>query len=166
MALSLYRIQGFLYSSGKKWQYSCRASNYLRLTMRACPCGKIAAKRALPYERCCGRYVEDFDLTPAPDAESLMRSRYTAYVLERVPYLLATWHPDTRPQSLDDLAPVKWLGLNIKSIVPPEPADPNTAWVEFVARSRVNGRGERLHERSRFVKQEGRWFYIDGKIFD
>lgn len=134
--------------------------------MQACPCGRMAAKRALVYERCCGQYVEDFGHTAAPDAETLMRSRYTAYVLERVPYLLATWHPDTRPKDLHHLPRVKWLGLAIKSVTPPSPAEPDTAWVEFVARSRVASKGERLHERSRFLREGGRWYYIDGEIFD
>ena len=51
----------------------------------------------LAYAQCCGRYVDDFEHTPAPDAESLMRSRYTAFVRERADYLLATWHATTRP---------------------------------------------------------------------
>ena len=55
----------------------------------------------LAFSQCCGRYVDDFENTPAGDAESLMRSRYTAFVLERADYLLATWHPTTRPASID-----------------------------------------------------------------
>lgn len=90
-----------------------------------------------------------------------MRSRYSAYVLGLEDYLLATWHPSTRPQGLDlaaELAP-KWLGLEVKGH---RQLDDSRAVVEFVARYRVAGRGQRLHETSRFVREEGRWFYVDG----
>ncbi len=116
-----------------------------------CPCG------APDYAACCGRYHGG---TPAPDAEALMRSRYSAYVLKLDPYLLATWHPDTRPASLnlaDDDA--KWLGLEVKNHSLQE-ADHAT--VEFVARYKVGGRAHRLHEISRFVREDGRWYYVDG----
>jgi SEC-C motif-containing protein len=119
--------------------------------LTACPCG------GGDYANCCGRYHNG---APAPDAESLMRSRYCAYVLELEAYLLATWHPDTRPARLDFEADgMKWLGLEVKKH---KPADPAT--VEFVARYKVKGRAHRLHEVSRFVHEEGRWFYLDGKF--
>lgn len=89
-----------------------------------------------------------------------MRSRYSAYVLKLEPYLLATWHPDTRPASLD-LAQddTRWLGLAVKRHV----ADSATsAIVEFVARYKIDGRAHRLHEISRFVREDGQWFYVDG----
>lgn len=95
-----------------------------------------------------------------------MRSRYTAFVLQRPDYLLATWHPSTRPESIDFEDKVKWLGLDIRTAQEPSSPDEDQAWVEFVARSRVAGRGQRLHERSRFVREQGRWFYIDGDIYD
>ena len=120
-----------------------------------CPCGK-----PLAYEDCCGRYHAG---TPAPDAEALMRSRYSAYVLGLEPYLLSTWHPTTRPDSLGlttDPAP-KWLGLEVKRH---EPTGPDSAIVEFVARYKVGGRAHRLHESSRFVREDGRWFYVDGDL--
>ncbi len=90
-----------------------------------------------------------------------MRSRYTAYVLGAEPYLLNTWHPDTRPASLNlatDQAS-KWLGLSVKRC---EATGPDTALVEFVARYKVAGRAYRLHETSRFVRENGRWLYRDG----
>ena len=94
-----------------------------------------------------------------------MRSRYSAYVTGNSDYLLATWHPDTRPQalSLDD-APgqrTQWLGLDVKRH---EVQDDDRAMVEFVARYRIAGRGHRLHELSRFVREDGRWFYVDGDV--
>ena len=92
-----------------------------------------------------------------------MRSRYSAYVLKLADYLLASWHPSTRPDSMD-LAEddgTKWLGLEIKRC---EQQDDNHATVEFVARYRIAGRGHRLHEISRFIREDGRWFYVDGDI--
>jgi len=128
---------------------------------QVCPCGRIdAAGRALPYAQCCGRYVEDFEGTPAPDAEALMRSRYSAFVLERADYLRATWHASKRPSKVSFDAGVKWLGLEVREH---KTLDDVHAEVEFVARLREpTGRAVRLHERSRFVREDGRWFYVDG----
>ena len=68
----------------------------------ACPCGRVDAKRrAVAYADCCGRYVDHLESTPAPDAEQLMRSRYSAFVRGDVPYLLMTWHASTRPVTLE-----------------------------------------------------------------
>jgi SEC-C motif-containing protein len=128
---------------------------------QVCPCGRIdAAGRALSYAQCCGRYVEDVDGTPAPDAEALMRSRYSAFVLERADYLRATWHASKRPSKVSFDAGVKWLGLEVREH---QVIDDRHAEVEFVARLREpTGRAVRLHERSRFVREDGRWFYVDG----
>lgn len=92
-----------------------------------------------------------------------MRSRYAAYVLGNRDYLLATWHPDTRPAELDlDTPPVpKWLGLQVKAHLP---QGENQAQVRFVARYKIGGRAFRLAETSRFQRVEGRWFYLDGDI--
>ena len=77
-----------------------------------CPCGRVdSRKKPSTYALCCGRYVEDFDNTPAPNAEHLMRSRYTAFVLQREAYLLATWAVGKRPSKVGFDAGVKWLGL-------------------------------------------------------
>jgi SEC-C motif domain protein len=123
-----------------------------------CPCGGSA------YSACCGRYIDDEEV--APTAEALMRSRYTAYTLRREDHVLATWHTSTRPASLSlaDDSETKWLGLDVKRHVI-DAADTNRAIVEFVARFKVGGgRAERLHEVSRFVCENGRWFYLDGEI--
>jgi SEC-C motif-containing protein len=88
-----------------------------------------------------------------------MRSRYSAYVVGLIDYLLATWHPSTAPGELD-LSPVKWLGLEVLRA---EQAG-DAGVVEFVARCRVNGRAQRMHEISSFVRQDGRWYYIDGQV--
>lgn len=131
--------------------------------MTACPCGRVDARqRALAYADCCGRYLDAFEATPVPDAESLMRSRYTAFVRERADYLLATWHASHRPAQLDFDAGMRWLGLQVKDR---KQVDAEHAEVEFVARQRdASGRAHRLHERSRFVREGGRWYYLDGTL--
>lgn len=92
--------------------------------------------------------------------EALMRSRYSAYVLGLIDYLLATWHPSTAPGELE-LSPLKWLGLEVRHAQ----AVGDAGVVEFVARWRdAGGHSQRLHETSRFVRQSGRWYYIDGQI--
>ena len=128
--------------------------------LASCPCGRVDAKKqAVAYADCCGRFVDHFNDVPAPDAEHLMRSRYSAFVMARADYLLATWHCSTRPASLDFDAGAKWLGLDVREH---KTTGTDTAEVEFVARYRLDGRAVRLHERSRFVREDGRWFYVDG----
>jgi SEC-C motif-containing protein len=120
-----------------------------------CPCGSSRA-----YATCCGRWHAGPQRLQAPDAEALMRSRYSAYVLGLADYLLATWHESTRPASLSPDEPgLKWLGLDVKRH---EAQDADHATVEFVAKSKLGGRAYRLHETSRFVREDGRWFYVDG----
>ncbi|SAI33560.1 Uncharacterised protein [Bordetella ansorpii] len=89
-----------------------------------------------------------------------MRSRYSAFVLDLLDYLRQTWHPDTRPADLAPNPPnLKWLGLQVRRH---EKQNDDHAIVEFVARCRQDGRASRLHETSRFVRQDGRWLYVDG----
>jgi SEC-C motif-containing protein len=127
-------------------------------TATPCPCGSGKA-----YQDCCSPRHDGS--RPAPDAEALMRSRYVAYVRGDTPYLLATWHPDTRPAHLDlNEPPVpRWLGLKV---VRHEVPAPDQARVEFVARYKIGGRAFRLHETSRFLRQDGRWYYVDGELHD
>jgi SEC-C motif domain protein len=123
-----------------------------------CPCGGSA------YFACCGRYIDGGET--ALTAEVLMRSRYTAYTMRDEKYLLATWHPSTRPATLDlaNDANTRWLGLEVKRHVV-NAIENNRAIVEFVARFKIGGgRAERLHEVSRFVREDGRWFYLDGEV--
>ncbi len=140
-----------------------------------CPCGcagitakPLETRRRPPcdssnkgYADCCGRYLDGGEV--APTAEALMRSRYTAYALGREDYLLATWHHSTRPASLELASEPhgKWLGLEVRRH---EQLKPDHAVVEFVARYKVGGRAHRLHEISRFVREAGQWFYVDGDI--
>lgn len=91
-----------------------------------------------------------------------MRSRYSAFVLDRRDYLLATWHASTRPAALPAPEPgLRWLGLQVSSA---QCIDDDHAVVAFVARSKLGGRAQRLQESSRFVREGGRWFYVDGDV--
>lgn len=126
-------------------------------SLSPCPCGNPAG-----YLHCCGPLHGG---AAAPSADALMRARYSAYVLQREDYLLATWHADARPTALllaaEHPAP-HWLGLDIKAR---HTIDAEHATVEFVARYRVgNGRAQRQHEVSRFVCEDGRWYYVDGEL--
>jgi SEC-C motif-containing protein len=120
---------------------------------KACFCGS-----GLNYTDCCGRFIDEGVNAPTP--EHLMRSRYSAYCLVNEDYLLKTWHASTRPASLDlDSGAVKWIGLEI--IDAPE-VQGDSATVEFVARFKQNGRAGKLHENSRFLREQDRWLYVDG----
>jgi len=122
-----------------------------------CPCGLPAE-----YDACCGRYHAGPLQGQAPTAEALMRSRYSAFQRGLLDYLLATWHPSTRPAELQPEPPgLRWLGLEVRRHTP---IDADHASVEFVARSKLGGRAQRLHETSRFVREDGRWYYLDGEI--
>ncbi len=89
-----------------------------------------------------------------------MRSRYTAFVLGFEDYLLASWHPRTRRHELDLAgSPRRWLGLKV---LRHEAGTPDSAIVEFIARYKAGGRVNELHETSRFVREGGRWLYVDG----
>lgn len=118
-----------------------------------CPCG------VGDYAQCCGRIIDNGALPHT--AEELMRSRYTAYVLRKEPYLKATWHASTRPaEALAQDEQVKWLGLEVRRHAPAG----DEATVEFVARYKIGGRAHRMREISRFVREDGRWFYLDGSF--
>lgn len=94
-----------------------------------------------------------------------MRSRYTAYVQEAAQYLLQTWHCSTRPDqlSLQQQPPLQWLGLRIVRTEAGTETDAHGS-VEFIARYKINGKAERLHETSQFVREDGRWFYLRGEF--
>ena len=122
-----------------------------------CFCGS-----GVPYADCCGRWHAG---EAAPTAEALMRSRYSAYVLGLEEYVLSTWYESMRPESLGlaTQSPKRiLLGLSVKRHENPTP---DTAIVEFVARFRMGGgSAERMHEVSRFVREDGRWYYFDGDL--
>lgn len=126
-------------------------------TENYCPCGSDK-----PYSDCC----EPFHLgQPAPTAETLMRSRYTAFTLGLEPYLLQTWHKNTRPPALNlaDDEPTQWLGLQIKSTAK---INEKSATVTFVARYKIAGKSHSIHELSEFLLVDGCWFYLSGIHLD
>ena len=126
--------------------------------MGHCPCGSGDA-----YDDCCGPYHRG-ERTP-PTAEALMRSRYSAFAVGAAPYLLASWHPSTRPSTVELDDHVAWRHLQIARTENGGPWDTDGV-VEFTAHfSRRDARG-RLHEVSRFVREDGRWYYVDGEIAD
>lgn len=95
-------------------------------------------------------------------AEELMRSRYSAYAKGNAAWLLSSWHPATRPANLELCSGTKWIGLQVLRHAA-DADDPDRAIVEFVARCRVGGRARRMHETSRFMREDGRWYYVDGE---
>lgn len=134
----------------------------------ACPCGGPS------LESCCGPYLASAAIPQT--AETLMRSRYSAYTLRDEAYLRATWHPSTLPAGpiVDPDERCQWLGLEVKSALRLRqrkaklPESPDSDTVEFVARYKIGGRAHRLHELSRFVREHSgdvaRWFYLDGSF--
>lgn len=85
-----------------------------------------------------------------------MRSRFSAFALGRGEYLLASWHPSTRPGSLDLDPDIEWRRLQI--------VDTAGDVVEFRASYRGSEGAGLLHERSRFTQVDGRWLYVDGEL--
>ena len=118
------------------------------LQRRLCPCcsGK-------DYHLCCKSYVEQ--TMDAPTALTLMRSRYTAFTQLNESYLRYSWHPNTCPKNIHLNENTKWLGLKIKNMIAGGEKD-NTGEVEFIARSKINGKASRLHERSQFMRVDDR----------
>ncbi|MBD5785003.1 YchJ family protein [Cellulosimicrobium terreum] len=123
------------------------------------------------YGACCGRFHAGSRARPAgphaPTAEALMRSRYSAFAVGDPDHLLATWHPSTRPATLDLDDDTEWRRLDVVRTEAGGPFDDHGT-VEFVAHHRTPApdggpavRG-RLHEVSRFVREDGRWYYVDG----
>lgn len=120
-----------------------------------CPCGNIS------FETCCKPYLTGEAI--AGDALSLMRSRYSAYVTENEDYLRDTWVEENRPSGaiIEKKSPVKWVGLKIIGHQEHE----DRATVEFIAQYKQNGRMQKLHEISRFIRKDAQWYYFDGTYF-
>lgn len=141
-----------------------RSQTHARMNSRArkpdkaslCACGSDIGGAS-----CCLPYIEL--AAEAPSAQALMRSRYTAYTLNRTAYLLRSWHPRTRPAELQLDGDIRWLGLKLKHIVAGQAGDAEGS-VEFIARFKIGSRADRIHEISRFVFENGRWLYLDGVV--
>ncbi|MFT3943548.1 MAG: YchJ family metal-binding protein [Ancrocorticia sp.] len=115
-----------------------------------CPCQSGKA-----YGICCGPYHNGEN---APNAEALMRSRYSAYALRNEDYVLETWHPGYRPDTVGLEAQVQWRRLDILDFSEHE----NRAVVEFRAHWRKMMERGIMHERSSFICEGGRWYYTNG----
>ncbi len=139
------------------WATSARRILY-HTNMNTCPCFSD-----LPLSDCCGSIISG---TPAPTALQLMRSRYSAYAMGNIDYLLATQDPETRDVSKRDSMErwsksTDWTGLTIVATEKGGTED-ETGIVEFIARGTTNGKPFALHERSQFRKRDGAWYYVDG----
>jgi SEC-C motif domain protein len=122
----------------------------------SCPCGQQR-----PLEDCCGRFISGREL--AQTAEELMRSRYTAFATRQIDYLVESHHPDTRGEVvLEDVRRfsegMRWRGLEIVDTVDGQAGD-EQGWVEFVARYVERGEERIHHERSLFLRHQGRWYF-------
>lgn len=113
------------------------------------------------YRLCCGRFHSG--QAEAATAEQLMRSRYTAFVMLDLPYLVRTWHPDTVPAGLALDPDLQWRRLDIVSTARGGPLD-SEGTVEFRAYFRHGAERGVQHEVSRFVREDRRWYYVDGKV--
>ena len=126
--------------------------------MRLCPCDS-----GLEYSLCCQPYLNTHQ-HPVKAAQ-LMRSRYSAFVLHNAGYLVNSWHPVCRYQALESelsegFGSAEWLGLTIFEEA--QGKDDNEAYVSFVARFQEKGNLKAIIERSRFLKENDRWYYVDG----
>ena len=114
-----------------------------------------------PFGQCCEPILANPSLALSPG--SLMRSRYTAFVLGKTDHLLATWAPQTRPEGLDlSNRGIKWLGLEVHE-EHTDALDNTVGEVEFTASYIDRDQLTALRERSRFIRQDGQWYYHDGK---
>lgn len=125
------------------------------ITNTKCPCGL-----GEDYAECCGQYIDGGKLAPEP--ESLMRSRYTAFALQKIDYLKKTWHPETLPDDLDDSEPNCWVSLEIVDASMDD--EEIEGEVEFIAKLIYNNKLEVLHEISQFDKVNGHWLYHSGEF--
>lgn len=128
-----------------------------------CPCGSGAA-----FAACCGVFLAGEGAPPAPTAEQLMRSRYSAYVTGAIDYIVATHDEATRDQvdveaSAAWSRETMWQGLEILATEAGGQGD-QTGVVEFIARGITRGQPFAQRERSRFRKLDGRWYYVDGAV--
>ena len=126
-----------------------------------CYCGS-----AKQYKNCCQPIHKNPSKASTPEA--LMRSRFSAYCLGLVDYIINTYHPSCNAQSdrdgITEAAKTDWQKLLVKSSH--VDADGLQGFVHFKAFYNQDRQSFCLEERSRFVKESGQWFYIDGELFD
>ncbi len=123
----------------------------------ACPCG---TKKE--YSNCCGYYHQRKGIPLT--AEQLMRSRYSAFVVKDEDYLIQTWHKSkSSNKSSLKLPDVEWISLKVIKTENGMEEDLNGK-VEFIAEYKANNKRGKLHEKSNFIKEDSKWFYVDGEI--
>lgn len=122
-----------------------------------CVCGSRQS-----YGECCGPILAG---TPASTAEALMRSRFTGYAITDLDHVFRTWHPRTRPAQVPPTPGINWKVLEILDTEAGGTEDEDGV-VEFVAHFTLAGKKSSMHERSRFERRAGRWFYVDGDVFE
>ena len=127
-----------------------------------CPCGS-----GRPFAICCEPIING--KSDAITAQDLMRSRYTAFTLANVNYLMRSHHSSTRPnkerKSIEKWAKsVRWIGLNVLNTQAGEATD-ESGYVEFKALFMENGQLQQLHERSFFQRENGKWVYVSGTMY-
>lgn len=123
-----------------------------------CPCNS-----GLSYSSCCEPIIGGNKY--AVTAKALMRSRYTAYVVKDVDYLLKTWHISKRPAKMVSAEIPGWYSLRIVRTEAGDESDTHGV-VEFKARTVYKNKIRTFHEVSRFVKENNQWLYVDGDILE
>lgn len=144
--------------AGRRATYSVVVANS-STGNRRCPCIS-----GLTWDDCCGPVLAGE--RPAPTAQALMRSRFTAFAVGDREYLLHSWHPRTRPAQLELDDATRWYRLDIESTRAGSPLDTDGE-VTFTAFYRIKGgKPGTLHERSRFERFDKRWVYLGGIVGD
>lgn len=128
----------------------------------SCPC-QTGAKTPILFSNCCQKYIENIE--QAKTAEQLMRSRYSAFVMEDEAYLLRSWHASTRPPSITFDSASKWIGLKIVSSTDGTESH-QEGWVKFIAKYKISGKAFKLEEHSYFTKEAGNWRYVSAENTD
>lgn len=123
------------------------------MTKEQCPCGS-----GMEYAHCCQPLHENKLTANTP--EQLMRSRYCAFVKQLNTYLLKTWHSSTRPMTLDLSDSPNWLKLQVMS----SEQTGDKGKVHFRAFYKEGGDVGFMEEYSDFIREQGRWFYVSGKV--
>lgn len=128
--------------------------------MKHCPCG---SKKQ--YKNCCQLIHNDHHLATKP--ELLMRARFSAYTLGLIDFIVATYHPSCHAQNqiegIEDGCKLTWTKLVVKHSVN---SSDQEGFVHFKAYYIENGQSGYLEEKSRFIKENNRWFYIDGELMN
>ena len=123
---------------------------------RQCPCNS-----GISFAQCCQPLLSGSKI--AATAESLMRSRYSAYVMRDISYVLKTWHASTRPSAIDPATLPNWCSLQIIRTEKGQ-VDDDEGVVEFIAKACSLQNTMELHEVSRFIKVAGQWVYVSRDV--